>query len=799
MFIPPCQRRPYNNTRAIAFASVSLIALGVGAKPVWAQTATGNAGATSTTTSATPAPAASTAIKEITVTAERRSQNVQKVAASVVALKGSDLQNEGRISTTQILEDVPNVVVGNPTSGDNPNGNITIRGVQSTQQTGGGPGPSATATYVDDVYQGIGGDYDINRVEVLRGPQGTLYGRSATGGVVAFHTNDPVLGKYSVDLTGELGSYSLRQATAAINLPITSQVALRVAARQYDTSGYYNGSAGDSQDQEARVKLLYQPLSNLRFIAAWSINQQHTGTGGEQQALSGPNAINFDRSTIATNSAESHEHQYSLNTNYDFGYGNVTWIAALHNFTQNGNTGSMVPPQGGVIAGYGLNPLDQYHTEEIRFSSDPGSLLTWLVGGNFYSNAFKNTAGSIQTVPAPGRTGAPDTEYPASQLDNVFLFSNYNSGLTTDWGAFTEETYPVLDNLRITGGARLDQTRVEKFSSYLFNTNIDTDFNSVNPATNQTFVSGPSPSVLTFNNFTYKARVEYDLTPANMLYGLVATGFLPGDEQFSPVVSVTPAPIGPPAVNITFKLLPFQQERLTSFELGSKNRFLDNSLQFNADVFYYKYSGYQEAVNIAAGGPIPDFIIISVPVRMTGVEFDSTYRLTPDDVLQASGGYLDASITSYPNVAGVGATRQYAELSRLPGIAPLTLAASYAHTFEIADGSILVPRAEVRYSSAEYLSQATEFEAFGGAFHGPGGSGIAASSLPYDRVGAEAVLDVGATWTSANSMYSVTFYANNVTDRIYKSGVQLSSNGPTNLSVTPSAPRVFGGIVGLKF
>jgi outer membrane receptor protein involved in Fe transport len=142
-------------------------------------------------------------LEEVVVTAQRRVEDVQKVPASIVVLQGTDLQEQGRISTQQILEDVPNVTYAAPnqvlggavSGGDNPNGNITIRGVQSTQQTAGIAGPSATATYVDDVYQGIGGDFDINRVEVLRGPQGTLYGRSATGGVVAFHTNDPQLGQ----------------------------------------------------------------------------------------------------------------------------------------------------------------------------------------------------------------------------------------------------------------------------------------------------------------------------------------------------------------------------------------------------------------------------------------------------------------------------------------------------------------------------------------------------------------------------------------------------------------------------
>jgi len=792
MSAPSSQRELRANSRMFACASVSMLALGSSA--AWAQSPT-------TTTS-------SGQIKEIVVTAERRAQNLQKVAASVEVRKGTDLEAEGRITTTQILEDVPNVTVGAPASGDNPNGNITIRGVQNTQQTGGGPGPSATATYVDDVFQGIGGDYDINQVEVLRGPQGTLYGRSATGGVVAFHTNDPVLGKFSGSITGEVGSYDLRQAVVAVNIPILDVLAIRVAAREFDQEGYYNELNKSTEDQEARVKVLYKPLSNLRFLASWSINEQHAVSGGDQQTLVNgePNTIDFDHGALAVATAESREHQYMLNTNYDFGFGNFTWIAALHDFDQNGATGSFAPPQGGIISGFGYNPLDQFHTEELRIQNDPGSTLTWLLGGNFYSNAFKNNAISIQTLPAPGGPPnfAPDTYEPANLLDGAFLFGNPNSGLTTDWGAFTEETYPVLDNLRITGGARFDETRVEKTSTYLFNKNIDGDFNSYSPTS--LIVPYPSlTSVNTFTNFTFKARAEYDLTPTNLLYGMVATGFLPGDAQISPQVAVN-FHASPPTASINFIKLPFEQERLTSFEAGSKNRFLDNTLQVNGDVFYYKYSGYQEAVNVAAGGPIPEFVILAVPVKMFGIEFDGIYRLTPDDRFEVNGGYLDATITGYPNVPqpNVSATatisgRNYAQFSRLPGIPPLNVNFSYDHTFELPDGSTLVPRTEIRYTGGMYISQATAFEAYGGMSCNPGGCSTVGGSLAYDRVGAEVVADIGATWNSANSMYSATVYANNVTNNIYKSAVQLSSNGPSNLTVTPSNPRVVGVILAAKF
>jgi len=146
---------------------------------------------------------------QVVVTAERLEEDVQHVPAAVVVLQGRDLRVQGRISVQQMLEDVPNVTYGLlafQQSPDNPNQNISIRGIMATQQTGGLPGPAVVGTYVDDVFQGIGADYDLNHIEILYGPQGTLYGRSATAGVVAFHTNNPILKRFTTDLFAEYGT-----------------------------------------------------------------------------------------------------------------------------------------------------------------------------------------------------------------------------------------------------------------------------------------------------------------------------------------------------------------------------------------------------------------------------------------------------------------------------------------------------------------------------------------------------------------------------------------------------------------
>ena len=150
---------------------------------------------------ANPAPAAAgNELEEVIVTAERRTVDIQNVATSVSVRTGEELAAQGRYTTRQVLEDIPGFLAvdnnsRNTGSADVQGNNITIRGIAAQNSAAGGvSGISAAAgaaVYVDGVYEGIGSGYDIERVEALRGPQGTLYGRSATTGVVAFHTPNP--------------------------------------------------------------------------------------------------------------------------------------------------------------------------------------------------------------------------------------------------------------------------------------------------------------------------------------------------------------------------------------------------------------------------------------------------------------------------------------------------------------------------------------------------------------------------------------------------------------------------------
>jgi len=199
------------------------------------------------------------ALEEIVVTAERRTENLQNTAASVSVRSGEELQREGRFSLQQILEDIPGVAGGaaigiSGVGTDTPANGVKIRGITSNEAGRGGINAMvpATAIYVDGVVSGIGGNYDIDRVEVLRGPQGTLYGRSATAGVVAMHTRDPKLSTWEGNAAIEIGNYDLKHYTAALNLPAGEQLAFRVSGNRYTRDGYYLPHADAQWMEEGR-------------------------------------------------------------------------------------------------------------------------------------------------------------------------------------------------------------------------------------------------------------------------------------------------------------------------------------------------------------------------------------------------------------------------------------------------------------------------------------------------------------------------------------------------------------------
>ena len=727
----------------------------------WAVTA-GQAHAQTAAAGAASVQAPSEVLEEVVVTAERRVSDVQKTATSISVREGADLEKEGRFSLGQILEDVPGVTGGaaSGTGGSQGSGSdisgsgVTIRGIPSNAPAGGSVTSvaAATAVYVDGVYEGVGGDYDINRVEVLRGPQGTLYGRSATSGLVAITTLNPDLSRIGGNAAVEFGNYALQHETAAVNVPLVDDVlGIRVAGNRYERNGYDSAPGGALATTDGKVKLLFKPNERLSVLFGAALQDNTTHSGGVTITQSPANVYSYTPTPVSPGGNDYR--QYWAEVNWDFGPATLTYQPAYRtweshalvsarsiflNFDQTINT-----------------PKDNFLTHELRLASNPGSKLIWQIGTLYYNNNLSNSDQNLA--------------YPTGML----LFNSVTrEKATRAIGAFGEATYPLADSWRLTAGVRYDHTRV----------GVDQDYTSITGITQS--LSGDA-GVRSFDNFTYKARLEHDVTAQNMLYGSVTTGVSPGDV--SAATGVTGNPI----------VLELKAETLTSYEIGSKNRFLNDRLQVNGSIYYAAYGNYQTAaVDITPANPFnPTFATIASPVQVYGTELEVVYQLATHDRVGLNLGYTNSyfvdknGVVIYTDpITGPETFSRFFARDKIPGVAPYTGDLNYDHTVPLPGGSKVVLSGQARWSSPYDMASITPPQ-------------LAVGGYQYIRNNSVWIGDLYATWLSDSERYSVAGYVRNVGDDRYKTlGPGLAGETAMFTSmVNLSDPRTYGVVLSARF
>jgi iron complex outermembrane receptor protein len=713
-------------------------------------------------------------LQEIVVTVERTASDVQKTGASVAVVSGTQLVQESRVTTAQILEDIPNVAVlqgnaslNNTVGADNQGSTIVIRGIPpSGIPVGPLQSVPTTAVYTDGVYEGIGNNYDVDHVEVLRGPQGTLYGRSATTGVVSTTTVDPVLGQFGGNAMAEVGDHSLVHYGAALNMPLGSTIAVRVSGNDYQHDGYVSSDGLDAiNSSNGRVKVLFEPNSSLSLLLGAALQVNHQGGGGTQTMLVGPDTYQYQPAVAVSGLTQFQ--QYWANLNVDFGWSQLTYIPAYRTWYQ--DTHSYVPfLNDDPLLQRNVSPLDEFVTHELRLASKSGTALTWLIGSFFYDNHLHGSA----IYPYPNGT-VVSVQDAHKQTKNL--------------GFFGEATYAFVPSTRVTAGLRYDYTYVQTAETVTQNANLfcntPTFFFSPpspgcvagppasplagTPVLDATTVLTPQAGTNRYYNRNYKGRLEQDLTSSNMLYAMISTGFVPGDVQVSTGQGNVP------------HAAPFAEETLTSYEVGSKNRFLNNTLQINADAFYYHYGAYQ--INLVANVANPASAeTFAVPARALGAELDVDYLITPADRLHVGYGYTDAYFVDVPaNFSSI-----YIE-SHIVNVPPQTVTGAYDHEFGLPNGSKLTAHLDGRVIGSNDVSslRTSDF-----------GQGVADPEA-WVRANTAFIGDVGLRWNASNDKLSISGYCRNFTDNRYKTNVLINSFQPVNVVATRYAPLTFGLIV----
>jgi iron complex outermembrane receptor protein len=591
--------------------------------------------------------AGTAALEEITITAQKLAENQQSAAAAVTALPGDALVALGVLDLRGAQNFVPSVRF----QAENASTEIYVRGVGSTLDLPNIDPP--TSFHFNGVYiprEGTSvGFYDLAQLELLPGPQGTLYGRSSLGGAVHVTFKRPTAEWESSGVL-EVGNHSLVHGTLVQNVPLGDATALRAAVDYVNRDGYLAKGADGADDVSLRLSASHSP-SDAFQLYAWMAYANRNGSA-PNLVRRGYNGGTFDGDPNAFDTSDPWDDRISPDapgagdqdyenfvTGAEFvvpvGELTLTYIPGyFHLDWQNDYWLEDIPAL--LSANY-----DQI-TNELRIANEPGGRWQWLAG--LYQYRMTNAGDFIVG-------GFPLTSISRNRL--------------AGWAAFGEATLSVTDRTRLTVGGRASFDRRE--------------------GTGTTPFGQPFGADEDYDNVDWKVGVEHDLREASMLYATVQTGYQPG--------TYNPFPATPAQSNLV------QPATLTALTAGAKNRFLDERLQANVEVFYYDYDDlFVQSFNLNTA-LLTTFN--AEKVEIYGSQFDLLFQPSVRGRLNLSVGYLRARYEDFvvPPSIDIGTpVRDFAgyQLQYAP---EWTVSLGYQHDFEVGAGYVRA-RADTRYEDA---------------------------------------------------------------------------------------------------
>ncbi len=758
-------------------------------------------------------------IEEIVVTAQHRTESLQKSSVDLDVLSSRDLDRAGISSPDDLTRIAPTLTIG--TAAVSPQ--IYVRGVGDFAATQ--VNNPAIAVNVDGVYVARTASlstqmYDLERVEVLKGPQGTLYGRNASGGAVNLITRGPRLGVFEGDASVEIGNLNALNLTAAINIPISSDLAVRIAGNHVRRDGYTSVGRGDAQTDGARVRVLWEPSSSVSLTVNGSYG--HVGGRGPGSVIiNGPQGLDpYTDNTSPAGIAYVDSKVYVgsgvdlrplvTSPNSDDAFTDMTfWTASAKLVAnlgfadltiipsyQNMSASSFAYPflKVGFGAGFGSFPAkpetSDAYTLEVRLSRDTDH-LKWVVGGYFYDETqhLQYTAN-------------------AGLLQNTGRLANF---ATRAYAVFGQTTVSLTDTLRLIGGLRYttDRREMTDGATYFLNPSylglIPLDptqpVGPTNPLVPNIFASpDPNATILaetysgkkTFNNTSWKVGVEFDAAPEVMLFATASSGFKAGGFN-------TQQKLGAPAGSDEASY--FEPEKLYSYDFGFRSRMFGDHLQVNGGIYYWNYKNQQ--FNLFAIGNRGNLSVIFANAqksRMYGAYIDVEAHPWRNGAFNFSVEYDNAKYLQFtyqtaqllPGATGcVAAPAQPVVIGPsgpimavdctgkpVPRAPRWAGAAGYTHTLDLATGGSVALHGDMTFASARELT--TDF--------------IAAS-----RVGGYALFNANVSYTSPDGHFSLMAFVRNITDQaLYNDGAE-PNYAPGVVIGSIGLPRTYGARLSVKF
>ncbi|MDB5712943.1 MAG: TonB-dependent receptor [Sphingomonadales bacterium] len=595
----------------------------------------------------------SEAATDITVTARRTSERAQDVPIALSVISGANLERTGGYTLTDVQFQTPSLTSYN----SNPrNSSIGIRGIGVSSASDGLD--TSVGVYIDNVYLGRPGMalsdlIDVERVEVLRGPQGTLFGRNNSAGVLNITTRKP---EFTFGATAELsaGNYNYNQERVSVTGPlIDGLLAFRATGFNTHRDGVFNniktGIGANSVGRSGgRLQLLTTPASNLtlRLIGDYSVEDDTCCVSATKLVLPASIGATTARtlSALATlgyvptrnldatqNNAPQNmltdQKGVSLQADWDIGFATLTSVTAWKYWHFHPLQDSDATPLDIIQVNVAQTKDDQY-SQELRLASQPGR-FTWQIGGylfhqklrdHFILNQFGYDASAFYTTYLR-------LANPAAAAVNIAVGSQYLDDVKTtvdSIAGFGQANFSVTDRLTLTGGLRYTH---DKRSGKSDTSTIGTPY----AATSIPFHYDVS---VTGNNLSYLLSASYKIANDVLAYASYSTGYKgSGLNLNSAVTAGTPLVLAP--------------EKVKNWEIGLKQQYFDRRLTFNISAFSTSLSGLQ--ANIVPTNGNRSYLANVGDVRSRGVELDGSFTVSSHLNVSANGSYNEAKYTKYAN------------------------------------------------------------------------------------------------------------------------------------------------------
>jgi iron complex outermembrane receptor protein len=720
-------------------------------------------------------------LETVTVTARKRNENEQAVPIALTAISGSQLEDRNITQIQQLRFQAPSlsVTVGNPRIT-----NFAIRGLGNNQAADGLS--ASVGLYMDGVYldrQGMANFdlLDIDQVEVLRGPQGTLFGKNTTAGAVSFSTLAPEF-KYQLDGTIKLGDYGFNQSQIRVTGPITDTLAFRISVYATNRNGYvddiYDGrNLLSLHRQGARAQLLYRPGNDFSWRVIGEYGREKDSAGAAVLYSKGPSAspnpsflaydswagnlgINPVFNPVGlVNDQNGHQQQTELE------YAATSLLEwRLGELTLNSITGwrywSFEPHNdpdwtyADVLRDTGTTNRVRQFSQELRLTSPTNQALEYALGVYYF---WRNLTGDTllqygsQYSAGLGAAGNPALNNGSSHL-NANLSNN-------SYALFFQGTWHMDPQWNFTAGLRGTYELAEgTISRAAFSGGSGTPPPTVAPYSGSISTSNLTPSAL--------ATLDYHPDDNLMVYGTVSYSAKAGG--FNPAVPSTVSGIVLPIS--TLKVNP---ERIVNFELGSKGELMDRRLKLNLSAYWAEVYDYQAATLMQFSTGALQLLLTNVgAVRSRGFEAETVFLPVDHFRLDASLAYNEASYRSFPNAPAVQGSSGFTQnLSGRPVVQSpkwgVSLGVSYDQN--IATNMDGYARGEVGFKSGYFGYN---------------------DDSSYSHVGGATVADVRVGLTYRN--FDVSAWVQNIGDARLFYNVLPVQTGSAGYAAFVAEPRTFG-------